>query len=279
MNIKVLMITFNRPTYTEKSLKVLCDTAPKNLKVTIWDNGSDSETKEVVRKYENHWCVEKVIFNEKNDKLRHPTNWFWKNNRDADLLGKVDDDCLVPENWCQILGQAHKDIPEAGVLGCWPFLPEDFDQAKAQKKIMTYGSHQLLRNCWVGGSGYLIKREVIEKICLIDYNESFTGFCIRAAAKGFINGWYYPFLYQEHMDDPRVSNTGICTEDDFQKTIPLTARTFSVNTRNDWIKNIMKDAQRQQQCSINPSDYIGLTAKMKRKLYRLFGANYFPKMK
>ena len=81
MNIKFLMITFNRPTYTEKSLSLLCDTAPTNLRVTIWDNGSNAETKEVVKSFEKHWCVERVIFNEKNDKLRHTPNWFWKNNQ------------------------------------------------------------------------------------------------------------------------------------------------------------------------------------------------------
>lgn len=279
MKIKIIMITFNRPAYTEKSLKILSETAPENLKITIWDNGSNDETKDIIKKYKNHHSVEKIIYNGKNDKLRKPTNWFWENNKYADLLGKVDDDCLVPDNWCQILEQAHKDIPQAGILGCWRFLPEDFNYDKAQKKIMQFGNHKLLRNCWVEGSGYLMKSKVVENIGLINNEESFTGYCIRAAAKGFINGWYYPFLYQEHMDDPRVNNTGVRTEEDFQKLIPLTARTFKVKTRNDWIKFIKKDAQIQQECSIIPADYTSLNTKVKNKLYRLVGAHYFPKMK
>lgn len=110
MRIKVLMITHNRPEYTMLSLERLCSTAPKNLRVTIWDNGSDFATKEVVDKFRNHWSVEQVIFNKNNERLRRPTNWFWENSRDADLIGKVDDDCLVPDDWCHVLEQAHEDI-------------------------------------------------------------------------------------------------------------------------------------------------------------------------
>jgi glycosyltransferase involved in cell wall biosynthesis len=279
MNIKVLMITFNRPDYTKKSLARLCDTAPRNLRVTVWDNGSNTETKEVLEKYRSHWCVENIIFNKTNDKLRGPTNWFWENSQTAELLGKVDDDCLVPEDWCGILEEAHKDIPEAGILGCWRFLPEDFRYEKAVKKIWTYGTHQILRNCWVEGSGYLMKREVVHKIGFLKDKESFTGFCTRAAAQGFINGWYYPFLFQEHMDDPRVPNTGIRSEEDFRKLIPLTAINFRIKTKEEWLQCLMKEAQNHQEYSINPYDFIGLRARLKRKFAQIMGDEYLPKVK
>jgi glycosyltransferase involved in cell wall biosynthesis len=273
------MITHNRPDYTKISLECLCNTAPQNLKLTIWDNNSDSATKEVVDKFRNHRCVERVIFNETNEKLRRPTNWFWENSLDADLLGKVDDDCLVSEDWCRVLEQAHRDIPAAGVLACCRFLSEDFDYERASKKISTFGTHQVLRNCWVQGSGYLMKREVIHRNGFLKPKETFTTYCVRAAAKGYINGWYYPFLFEEHMDDPRVSHTGIRSEEDFQRLIPLSARAFGIKTREQWTQRLTASAQRLQEYSIDPYDFIGFRAKVNRKIASILGREYFPKVK
>ena len=279
MNIKVLMITYNRPEYTKKSLTKLCDTAPENVSITIWDNASDSETKEVVSAFETHPRVEKVIFNDANEKLRKPTNWFWDHNRDADLLGKVDDDCLVADNWCQVLETAHKEIPSAGVLGSWRFFEEDVQYDLAKKKIVAFGNHQILRNCWVEGSGYLMKSELIAKFGLLKEGQTFTDYCIRAAAKGYVNGWYYPFLYQEHMDDPRSEHTIFINEEAFQKQKPLGAINFGVKTREDWIQRQVNNAKKIQQYSFNPYDFIGVKAWFKRKILKMTGNVYFPKVR
>lgn len=273
------MITFNRPSYTELSLKTLCENIPEKAKIVIWDNASEEPTKSVVKKYEKHHRVDQIIFNSTNEKLRRPTNWFLDTYRDADLLGKVDDDCLVPGGWCETLHRAHHDIPEAGILGCWHFLPEDFHEETASKKIFRYGDHQIMRNCWIGGSGYLMKKAVLNKIGLIRDKESFTDFCIRAAIKGFINGWYYPFLYQEHMDDPLAEHTGIRTEADFKKLIPLTAANNNIYSRDAWIQHQRYDARNLQKYSIDPYDFIGVHAKIKQGLLKIFGKKYIPIMK
>lgn len=279
MNIRILMITYNRPVYTELSLKTLCGNTPENAKIIIWDNASNEETRSVIQKYANHPRIERIIFNPTNEKLRGPTNWFFENNRDADLISKVDDDCLVPARWCEILQQAHLDIPQAGILGCWRFFQEDFNEETAREKIFRYGQHRILRNCWVEGSGYLMKRAVLDEIGLIREGESFTTYCIRAAAKGFINGWYYPFLYQEHMDDPRAEHTGMKTEEDFSRLIPLSAATFNIDSKDAWIQRLRMSAQKLQMYSIDPYDFIGMRARIKRGFFRLLGKEYVPSMK
>jgi hypothetical protein len=175
--------------------------------------------------------------------------------------------------------RAHRDIPEAGILGCWHFLPEDFDEGSAPKKIFRYGEHRIMRNCWVGGSGYLMKQAVLDEVGRIREGEDFTTFCIRAAAKGFINGWYYPFLFQEHMDDPRTVHTGISTEEDFRKLIPLSARNFNISSRDAWIRRLRHSARSLQACSIDPDDFIGVRAKLKRKVFGIFGRDYIPLVK
>jgi hypothetical protein len=69
-----------------------------------------------------------------------------------------------------------------------------------------------MRNCWVEGSGYLIKRAVVDEFGPLREGESFSTYCTRAAAAGRVNGWYY-LLYQEHMDDPHP-NTAIRSDED-----------------------------------------------------------------
>jgi glycosyltransferase involved in cell wall biosynthesis len=276
MKIRILMITYNRPTYTNLSLKTLLENTPDHAQIVVWDNASDEETRSVIRKYESHPRIDRIIFNPTNEKLRGPTNWFFENYRHADFLGKVDDDCLVPARWCENLQHAHLDIPEAGILGCWHYLPEDFNEETARKKIFRYGRHRIMRNCWVGGSGYLMKQSVLDEIGLIGEKESFTGYCIRAAAKGFVNGWYYPFLFQEHMDDPRTKHTGIRTDEDFKRLIPLSARTFNIDSRDAWICGLRLNAQRLQAYSFDPSDFSGLRARLKRRLYKVLRREYLP---
>lgn len=279
MLIKILMITFNRPFYTKLSLERLCNTAPENARITVWDNASSPETVEIIKTFEKHSRIERIIYNQKNDKLWSPTNWFWMNSEDADLIGKVDDDCLVPENWCETLQRCHSDIPDAGIVSCWHYLPEDFSEKDANKKIQSFGNHKIMRNCWVGGSGYLMKKAVIKKIGYLKRGESFTGYCIRAASKGFINGWYYPFLYQEHMDDPRSKYTSIKSDKDFQMVKPLTAYTYDCNSIDAWIKFLKENAYILQIISYNPHDNMGLKFKIKEKIARFMGKKYIPRVK
>jgi glycosyltransferase involved in cell wall biosynthesis len=279
MTVSVLMITHDRPEYLKLSLERLCASATADTRIFVWDNGSGPETRDILRRYESQPCVERVVYNNSNDLLRIPTNWFWETCRHADLLGKVDDDCLVPENWIDVLEAAHREIPQAGFLACWHFLPQDVVLPLAMRKIQHFGRHQIMRNCWVGGSGYLVKREVLERHGPLRLKDSFTDCCIRAAAGGYVNGWYYPFLYQEHMDDPRAPHTGIRCEEDFQRMIPLTARKFDIRTREQWVKRMVASARRLQEFSYDPKDYVGVRAWLARTAAGVLRSDYFPKAK
>ena len=277
MKIKILMLTHDRPLYTSLSLARLTETVPENARITVWDNASSEDTLAVLRKFERHPSVERVVYNRTNDKLWGPTNWFWKNSKDADLLSKIDDDCLMPVRWAEKLQEAHRDIPQAGVLGCWRFMPEDLNITKASRKIHAFGPHMVLRNCWIEGSGYLLKRKLIDEIGLLRPKETFTTWCLRAAARGYINGWYYPFMYQEHMDDPRAEHTGIKTDEDLVKFLPLSAAQGGIRTKDDWVAKLRTSAARLQEYSLDPHDFIGLKPKLKRRFLKLLGVSYFPK--
>lgn len=270
MKIRILMISHNRPSYTYLSLSKLCDTLPESASVTVWDNASDPETKNVLKMFENNEKVHDIIYSKKNFNLTLPTNTFWNNNSDADFLGKVDDDCIVPDEWIATLTSAHKDIANCGIIGCWHYKPEDFDESVATKKIFSYNGHKILRNCWIGGSGYIMSRKVLNTIGILKKNESFTTYCIRASAKGFINGWYYPFLFQEHMDDPRSVYFMFQNNDEFRSQRPLTAKNFEIDSIEEWKNRLKNSARTLQTCSLDPNDYIGIRPKFRRLAQRFF---------
>lgn len=265
--IDILMITYNRAQYTKLSLKRLLDTCDESMRVWVWQNGNDEETISVVESFKTHPSFFKYYHSKENKKLIDPINWLWTHS-DSDFCSKVDDDCLVPKNWAHQLRLAHQANPDFGAIGCWHYLEEDFDYEISKNKIQTFREgHALLRNCWIGGSGYLLKKKCINEIGPLEYN--FTHFCISAAIKGYINGWYYPFLFQEHLDDPRSPNTRLKTDDDVKKWAPLSAINNGCSTIESWKNLLEKDALYLQKAPFDPKYYSGWRSLLKRASKRL----------
>lgn len=268
--IDILMITFNRPAYTRLALDRLLETCNTDMRVWLWQNGSDPETLALVRNFSKHPRVHRFRHSEENKKLTEPTNWLWSQST-GDYLCKVDDDCLMPHGWAQTLRKAHEDEPRFGILGCWRFPDKDFRPEIADKKILTYdGGHRIMQNCWIEGSGYLMKRTCLEAQGLLQSNETFTNYGVRLARKGWVHGWYYPFLYQEHMDDPESAHTLLKTDGDMAKYMPLTAASFAVNSVSAWSQALREEAAYLQRASIDPRQYLGWRRKV-RSLFKKLG--------
>nr|MDT0658334.1 glycosyltransferase [Micromonospora sp. DSM 115978] len=255
--IDILMITYNRPEYVRLSLPHLLDTCPPHARVWVWHNGTDRETLDAVEVLRNHPRLYRFRHSPTNLGLREPTNWLWRESQ-GDLLSKVDDDCLQDPAWLPTLSRAHHDVPEFGVIGTWRFPDSDVDPALMAPKLAGYaGGHQLLRNHWVQGSGYLVKREVIRRVGPITDNESFTSWCLRAARQGWVNGWYHPFLREDHMDDPRSPNTIYRTDADLMARRPLSARNTGVRTIAEWTEHMRHSARLVQAASLDLREYEG----------------------
>jgi len=272
--IDILMITYNRPEYTRLALTRLLATCDEQMRVWIWHNGNHAPTLAVVKELSTHPRVFKFHHSEQNTRLRAPTNWLWS-QATGDFVCKVDDDCMMPDDWGNILRKAHADNPKFGAIGCWRFPDEDFVPELAEKKIESFnGGHRLMRNCWVEGSGYVMKRQCIDKLGLLQEGQSWVQYCISVAAAGWINGWYYPFLYQEHMDDPRSPNTLLKTDDDLKTYMPLSAEKNGAPTLKDWQAQLRRSARLMQEASIDPRQYTGWRRNMKNAKSRvksLFG--------
>lgn len=259
----ILMITYNRPSYTQQSLKRLLDTCDASARVWVWHNGMDTKTLEVVHSFTGHPRMYRFYHSEENVKLLEPTNWLWRES-EGEYLGKVDDDCLVPSGWAETLVAAHEENAKLGVIGCWHFMPEDVDHSEVQERIMAFAEHQLLRNCWIGGSGYLMKRCAQERQGFLKEGQSWPNYVLNLSARGWINGWYYPFLYQEHMDDPRSANTRLRTDSDVLNLSGLTARQRGVVSVDDLIARQREAVREILTSSLDPRDYIGWRARRHR---------------
>lgn len=272
--IDILMITHKRAQYTSLTLSRLLETCSENMRVWVWQNGEDQETINVVESFKNHPNFFEYYHSHDNLKLTAPTNWLW-NNSNASFFSKVDDDCLVPYGWANTLLKAHVDIPKLGIISCWHFCEEDFIYEIAIKKIQSFsGNHKIMRNCWVGGSGYILKRECFDLLGPLKKEQSFTQYCIEIAKKKYIIGWYYPFLYQEHLDDPRSPHSLLKNNEDMQKWAPLSAKKNGVSTLNDWQKQLKRSAKFIQSAPYHPKYFCGWRKFIKRckgKILRLFG--------
>lgn len=262
MTIDLIFITYNRLAYTKLALASVLAGREEEFSLTIWDNGSTDGTTEFLRNEVGDPRISDIIFSKENIGQTAAVNQVWGNSK-AELLGKVDNDCLVTPGWTRTLAQAHKDISNLGVVACWHFSPEDFDYERAKHKIQSFGKHQIFRHPWTCGTGLLIKRDTFKKFGPMPGNAT-TKYWLNIAAAGYINGFYYPLIYQEHMDYPWSKHYAFSGR--FQKGLDMstTARSHGIRTLDEakaWhqvvLRNILDDPW-------DPKYYIGWRVKVRQ---------------
>jgi len=179
----------------------------EEFSLTIWDNASSDGTVEYLKTEVNDPRIKDIVLSRRNVGQTAAVNEIWSRST-ADLLGKLDNDCIVTPGWTRTLSRAHVDIEQLGVVACWHFFPEDFDYNRAKHKIYTFGPHRILRHPCTCGTGLLIKRQAFELFGPMQGNAT-SEYWFRMAQAGYINGFYYPLVYQEHMDDPRSKHNAL----------------------------------------------------------------------
>ncbi|MCW2622530.1 MAG: glycosyltransferase [Frankiales bacterium] len=258
----ILMITHQRPEYVRLALPALLESCGPDDRVWLWHNGMDLVTLETSRSYADHPRVHRFHHSPENVSLREPTNWLWR-EADGAFVSKVDDDCIVDPAWLTTLKAAHRDWDGFGVLGTWRFYDEDFRPELANRKIATFpGGHRLMQNLWVQGSGYLVRREHVLAHGPIGERDSFPAFCMRLAkATGLVNGWYFPFVHEEHMDDPRSEHCLMVSDETFRALRPLSAAARGVETLDAWRERMKRSAWEVQRAPLDHRRYGGWRAK------------------
>jgi len=272
MTIDLVFITYNRLEYTKLALQSVLADPTEQFSLTIWDNASTDGTVEYLRNEVRDSRIKDKIFSKENIGQTAAVNRVWSNS-DADILGKLDNDCIVTSGWTRLLAEAHADIDNLGVVACWNFFEADFDYARAKHKIQRIGKHQIFRHPWTCGTGLLIKRTTFEKMGPIQTGMT-TQYWLRMARAGYINGFYFPLVYQEHMDDPQSAYCMINTEKGLREHASISAglqvRRFdtveaTLKWRDEILRNLLDDPY-------DPRYYTGWRRKLrtaKRRIRRL----------
>lgn len=255
--VDVLMITYNSPDHVRLSLPHLLSTCDESTRLWLWHNGEHEETLAVVKELAADPRVHRFHHSRENVRLTPPTNWLWA-EADGTYVSKVDDDCLPEAGWIARLRAAHEANPDFGAIGSWRFRVEDFVPELAAPKIATFrGGHQLLRNHWVQGSGYLLPRAMVQRHGPLAPGQSFTRYCLELARAGAVNGWLYPFVREENLDDPRSPRTLFRDDADFRRRMPLTAQAMGITSVSQWARQEHESALSVQRASLDVRRYFG----------------------
>lgn len=225
MNVCILVVTHNRLEYTRKTIARLLEDPNEEFELYLWDNASTDGTHEYLKDELKDPRIVETVLSEENVGQTGAMNYAWSKTK-AELVGKLDNDCLVTPGWTRILARAHKDIERLGAVACWHYPLDEFDEKTARKagKIQTFGRHQILRSPFVGGTGFIMKRKTFEKYGLwrVGCHVGTTSYYIKMALGGEINGWYFPFVLQEHMDDPKSAHCMVTDDESVQKMHDVT---------------------------------------------------------
>jgi len=266
MKIDLLFIAYNRLPYVKLTLPTLLDDPTEEFFLTIWDNGSTDGTREYLSSVDDARITRKVFARE--NVLLHGAVNDLVSKSSADLIGMIFDDILVTPGWTRPLAQAHTDVPEFGMIGSWHFPPEDFDYEIAKNKIQKFGQHQVLRHPWTGVGAGLVKVKTMRECGPLESSRT-TYYWIQMALRGYINGYYFPLILADHLDDPRSPHSRLKSEKDFQREPPTTAICNCYNSMDEWVGSLRKDALIIQTANINPKYYIGCRAKLRRIRQRI----------
>lgn len=164
MNVPCLFITFDRLNYTRQALQSLLESDIEQI--FIWDNNSTDGTAEYLLTVNNP-KIKYCCFHHINAGIRIPMNWFIDHTKNYDVVAKVDNDTLIPKDFCarMIPHLAHADVVqakhhiiEATCKGGWDAFIKPM-----------YKNGGLCFNSFVGGSGIVIKRKMLSDLPATDW--------------------------------------------------------------------------------------------------------------
>ena len=276
MNVCIVLVTHNRLEYTKKTIARLLEDPGEEFELYIWDNASKDQTPEYLMDGIKDPRLAEVVLSKENAGQTGAMNYAWKKTK-AELVGKLDNDCLVTPGWTRILSQAHIDIENLGAVACWHYPFDEFDESAARNagKIQTFDKHQIVRHPWVCGSGFIMKRKTFQKFgywkdgCDIGTTDYF----LNMALAGEINGWYYPLVLQEHMDDPRSKHSLVTDNESLREmyNVTFTLRKHKIlDIKSRWGRRPMV----LKNLNSEPWDakyYVGWRGKLNKIKKRLIG--------
>ena len=239
----LLLITWNRLEYAEKTITNLLED-PADFRLYCWDNASVDGTADLISSLEDTRICEKH-FHKANVKQQEPCRWFF-NRAKSDLVGKIDDDILLPHGWIERIAPMLRAESQYGMLGCWNFMESDWDDWLAELNTVQTKCGPVFRMTTLGGCSFLMRKELALKYLIPA--KDMLGHSIpidrpKMALDGWISGIPRPPLFAHHMDDPRSE---FCVKEDEKGRISaLTGRSLGFQAVDDYAAWIAEDARQR----------------------------------
>jgi len=269
--VDLLLITWNRREYLEKTITNLL-ASDDDFRLYCWDNNSEDGTADIIADLDDPRVVKKH-FSQLNVRQRTPTLWFFDQAK-SDLVGKIDDDILLPNGWVSKIAPIVRNNDNAGMLGCWIYMEDDWNEALAKHKFFKLGDNEVFQNMWIAGQSFLARLDYLKEYILPE-NVGY-GFPIdqyRMTKNGLINGYPLPIVFAHNMDDPRSEHY----VSDMGEYAALTSRVRGFETAEEygaWIaedaKNILIDSVEKQVRRTDAASDKSFLGRVRRKVGRLF---------
>jgi len=273
--VDLLLITWNRRDYVEKTLSnLLAD--PSDFRLYCWDNASTDGTADLIASI-NDPRVIKRHFNKENVNQQEPCMWFFE-TATSDVIGKVDDDILLPEGWTERIAPMIRKEPKFGMLGCWIFMPEDWNETLAKQNIIELSGERVFRCTGIAGHSFLARRDYLQRYYHKPHSHGIPVDRTRMSLDGLVSGCPVPLLYAHNMDDPRSPLNVKTKLGSLGTDAALTARSLKFESAEAYGQWIAADALHRQTVPFDQqlqrarlSQDQTLIGKIKRKLWqRLF---------
>jgi hypothetical protein len=208
----LLFITYNRIEYTRLAIDAVLGLDYPALEIVIWDNASTDGTPEYLKQRLRNVPNIRLELSPSNVGVVHPMNAAWFGRHDAELLAKVDNDTLVPPDLLRRLADCHVRSTHFGALSGFHFRKEG-EAIAHEKNVVTVNGANVFRQRFVGGCAIMARRDVLERIGPIPSRRAegggpfmdggWTCYQQRLDELGYINGYPWPFVRVDHMEDTR----------------------------------------------------------------------------
>jgi glycosyltransferase involved in cell wall biosynthesis len=195
MKLDILMITHDRLAYLQKALSAVLAQEDVEFRLKIWDNNSGHDVVDFLSCIDDQRVT--VHYNKSNDSLASVTTKVFLES-DAEFVGKVDSDTLVPFDWAKRLVWAHEQYPCFGFIGGFHFRKEDLKMY--HPKIDVYNGVSVWRKHHIGGCAFVIRRKDFKGY----KGDGVMGLSEYQYEMGLPNGYLWdPILWVDHMEDKR----------------------------------------------------------------------------
>jgi hypothetical protein len=208
----LLFITYNRIDYTRLALDAILKLDYPRLEIVVWDNASTDGTREYLRLRLVGAPNVRLELSPRNMGVVDPMNAVWFGKHDAELLAKVDNDTLVPRQLLKRLAECHLRSNHFGALSGFHFRREG-ESVADPKNIVTVQGTQVFRQRFVGGCAIMVRRDVLQRIGPVPsarpesdgpfIDGGWTWYQQELDGLGYINGYPWPFVHVDHMEDTR----------------------------------------------------------------------------